>query len=210
MTVFASAVTIRWAARPELGARARMIALLAACAVLDAVAAGMLLLGTPFLPPIEALAIVVSHGASVWLTAHAARSLPGRRWLGVAAMITVPFIGAAIAAAAHLAGGRGTLVMRRRRSRPRQVLTIASIRSVGSALSPCDALVRGNEEQRRGALSRLSRRADADAIALLRRSAVGRDPDLALSAALVLDEIRERLERVVDHPSSAELRHVSD
>jgi HEAT repeat protein len=128
----------------------------------------------------------------------------------MAAIITVPFIGAAVAAAAHLARGRGTLAMRRRRPRPRQALTIASIRSVGSALSPCDALVHGDEEQRRGALSRLSRRADADAIALLRRTAVGRDPDLALSAALVLDEIRERLERVVDHPFSAELRHVSD
>jgi HEAT repeat protein len=65
----------------------------------------------------------------------------------------------------------------------------------------------GDEEQRRAALWALSRRGDPEAIALLRRAAAGRDPDLALSAALVLDEVGERAERHLDRLDLAEVRH---
>ena len=58
-----------------------------------------------------------------------------------------------------------------------------------------DALERGDDEQRRAALWALSRAGGPEAIALLRRTAAGRDPDLALSAALALDEIAERSEQ---------------
>ena len=77
---------------------------------------------------------------------------------------------------------------------------------LGGGLSPYDALDGGDEEQRRAALLALSRRGDPEAIALLRRAAAGRDPDLALSAALVLDEIGERAERRVERLDSAEVR----
>jgi len=84
---------------------------------------------------------------------------------------------------------------------------MAAMQRLGTALSPCDALDRGDEEQRRAALSALSRREDPEAIALLRRTAAGRDPDLALPAALVLDEIGERAERHVNRLDPAEVRH---
>ena len=76
---------------------------------------------------------------------------------------------------------------------------------LGGALSPCDALDCGDEEQRRAALAALSRRGDSEAIALLRRAAGGRDPDLALSAALALDEIGERAERQMGRLDLAEV-----
>ena len=83
---------------------------------------------------------------------------------------------------------------------------MAAMERLRDSLSPYDALDSGDDEQRRAALSTLSRRGDRGAIALLRRAASGRDPDLALSAALVLDEIGERTERELDRVDSAEVR----
>jgi len=84
---------------------------------------------------------------------------------------------------------------------------MAAMKRLGGALSTCDALDGGDEEQRRAALSALSRRGDPEAIALLRRAAAGRDPDLAMSAALVLDEIGERAEGEADRLEPAEVRY---
>ena len=70
-----------------------------------------------------------------------------------------------------------------------------AIQRLGDALSPRDALDCGDEEQRRAALSALSRREDLEAITLLRRATAGSDPALAVSAALILDEVGERAER---------------
>jgi len=75
---------------------------------------------------------------------------------------------------------------------------MAALKHLGGALSTYDALESGDDERRRAALSALSRRGDPEAIALLRRAAAGRDSDLALCAALVLDEIAERTERRID------------
>jgi HEAT repeat protein len=85
----------------------------------------------------------------------------------------------------------------------------AVLERLGSALSPCDALGPGDEEQRRSALSELSRRSDPEAIAVLRWATAGRDPDLALSAALVLDVIRERAERRAQWMDLAEARRAA-
>ena len=121
--------------------------------------------------------------------------------------MAVPFVGVAVAGAVSFTSGRGTLASgRRRRARPGKVLTITTVQRLGSALSPWDALGCGDEEQRRGTLKWLSRRGDPEAIVLLRRAAAGDDPDLALSAALVLDEIGERTERELDRLGPAEAR----
>jgi len=186
----------------------RGVALLVACAALDAVAAGILLIGTPLARPLELLAALVSHGAAVLLLSGLARERPSRRWLGVAAALAVPFAGAAVATAMFATRGRGSIVMeRRRKARRRTPLTATAIERLGGALALCDALDGDDEEQRRDALWALSRRRDPEAIALLRRAAAGRDPDLALSAALVMDEIGERAEREADPLDRAEVRH---
>jgi HEAT repeat protein len=89
-------------------------------------------------------------------------------------------------------------VRRRKPARRGVALTRAAIQQLVDALSPSDALDCGEEEQRRAALSALSRREDPEAIALLRRAAAGHDQDLALSAALILDDVGERAERRTD------------
>jgi hypothetical protein len=188
----------------------RVAAFLAACAAVDAVAAGILLLGTPLPALLEGLAAAVSHGIAVLFMWDLARERPSRRWLCLAAVLAVPFVGAAVATTILVTKGRGSFAIEgRTRARRRPALTTDAIQRLGTQLSPCDALDGGDEEQRRAALWTLSRRRDPEAIALLRRAASSRDPDLALSAALVMDEFCERAEREVDAPGPAEVRHVA-
>jgi len=206
--MIAAAPRIRVIGPSDRGDRTRGVGLLAACAALDAVAAGILLLDTPLPPPLKGVAAAVSHGAAVLLLSCSAREQPSRRWLSAAAVLAVPCVGTAVAIAILLTSGRGSTSMgQRRKARWRRSLPMAALQRLGTALSPCDALDRGDEEQRRAALSALSRREDPEAIALLRRTAAGRDPDLALPAALVLDEIGERAERHVNRLDPAEVRH---
>ena len=206
--IAAARTLIRVVASPDRADRSRVAALLVACAAVDAIAAGILLLGTPLPRPLEGFAVAVSHGAAVALLYGSARARPSRQWLSVAALLTVPFVGAAVAATILSVRGRGSAAMRRRR-RPRRppAPTPAAIRRLGGALSPCDALECGDAEERRSALAALSRREDPEAIALLRRAAASDDPDLALSAAMALDEIGERAEHEVDCLAPAEIRH---
>jgi len=206
--VSAAARMIRVTAPSDRVHRWRGGALLVACAALDAVAAGILVLGTPLAPPLEVLAAMVSHATAVLLVCGLAQERPSRRWLGVAAVLAVPFVGAAVAAATLVTRGRGSFAMECRRKAPRQSrLTMAAIQRLGGALPLCDALDGDDEEQRRDALWALSRRRDPEAIALLRRAAAGRDPDLALSAALVMEEIGERAERQADPLDRPEVRN---
>ena len=179
--------------------RSRAFALVAACVVVDAVASGILLLDTPLPPSLERLAAVVSHGTAVLLLLGLARPRSSRRWLIVAPVLAIPCLGAALATAALVTRGRGTAAKeQRRRTRRRTALTMDAIRRLGEAPSNCDALERGDEEQRRAALSTLAGREDRETLVLLRRAAAGDDPDLALSAALVLDGISERAELQMD------------
>jgi len=182
-------------------------ALVVTRAALDTIAAGILLLHTPLSPSLEIVAAAVAHGMAVLLMTGLVQTRPSRRWLGGAAVLAVPCVGAAVAAAIFLTRGRGSAVTgRRRKARRRPALTVAAIQRLGGALSICDALHSGDQEQRRVALSALSRRSDPEAIASLRRAAAGVDPDLALSAALVLDEIAERAERELDLLDPVEVR----
>lgn len=188
--------------------RRRDVALLAACAALDAVAAGILLLGTRLALHLDMRAAMISHAAAVLLMCGLAHERPSRRWLCVAAVLAVPFVGAAVAAATLVTRGRGSIVMESRRQphRPSR-LTMTEIQRLADALPLCDALDGDDEEQRREALWALSRRRDPEAIALLRRAAASRDPDLALSAALVMDEIGESAEHPADPLDRAEVCH---
>jgi len=186
------------------------LAACAACAAIDAVAAAMLLVDTSLPTTQEVAAAMVAHAAAVLLLLGPVRMPPSRRWLCAAAVLAVPCAGAAVAAASLVTRGRAPAAIgRRRRGRRRPTPSAVAIRRVAYALAPCDALDGGDEEQRHAALATLSRRRDPEAITLLRRAAASRDPDLALSAALVLDEIGERAERRAGRPDAEELRRGS-
>ena len=195
-------------AGPEREARSRGAFVLVACAAVDALAAGILLVGTSLPHPLELLSAAALHATAILLIVGHSHERPSLRWLSAAALLVVPFAGVAIAGAILGTTGRGTVsIGRHRRTRRRPTLTRAELLRMGGALSPCEALECDDEDQRRDALAALSRRGDAEAIVLLRRAAASRDPDLALSAALALDEIGERAERELRRSRTAEVRH---
>ena len=181
---------------PARRRRGREALLVAASAVVDGVAMGAMLTDTAGPHVSVVLAATALHAAATLLLAGVTDASASRRHLGLAAQLVVPFAGAAVAAAANFTRGRGSVATRRRRSRrPLRPPTASVILRLGHAPPLGDELGCVDGERRRAALIGLSRRSDAEAIALLRWAASGRDPDLALASALALDEIGERAER---------------
>ena len=190
--------------------RTLAVLLLAACAAVDAAAVGTLLLDTPLPPSLEVFAAAVLHGTAVLFLSGLALGRPSHWWLCASAVLAVPGAGAAVAAVVLVTRGRNSAALeRRRKARRRPELSKVAMQRLADSLSPCDALECGDETARRAALTSLSRREDPEAIAVLLRAAGGRDPELALSAALVLDEIGERAERRMRRLELAEVRHAA-
>jgi hypothetical protein len=194
---------------PDREDRSREAAFLIASVAVDAVAAEILLVGTPLPRPLEALAASLSHGMAVSLLFGLSCAQPSRRWLSAGALLAVPLFGAAAAVAMFATRGRGSAGTRRRRRPRRSALTAAALKRLADSLSPCDALDCGDDDERCEALSALSRRDDPETIALLRRVAGSRDSDLALSAALALDEIGERAEHQRERLDPGEVHRVA-
>lgn len=195
---------------PDRGSGPGRAALVVACALVDALATGILLFAGAH-GQLEWISALGLHLLAVLLLAVFFTTQSSRRWLSVMAALAVPGAGFGVAAVVLATKGRGTAVMERREgARRRPPLTPEAARRLASGLSPGDALHCSDDERRRAALLALSRRADPEAMTLLRRAAAGRDPDLALSAALALDEIRERVERRGARRSGAiEIRHAT-
>ena len=168
---------------------------IALCLALEAASLALLLSGASLLGAPRGVAAAVLHLTAALLVAAGPTPQSSRRWLCAAVVLAVPCVGAAVATAVLCTKGRGPdsagrgFGIHRRRA-----LTVADARRLGETLSPPDALDLGDEEQRRAALLALARRTDPEGVTLLRWAASGRDPDLALLAALALDEIRERAE----------------
>ena len=190
--------------------RAGGTGVLAACAAIDALSAGMLLLGTPLASSRGLELAAALHLVAVLMMMSALADVrPSRRWLSITALLAIPLVGVAVAGALLATRGSGSAALARvRRGRRRPASTGAELRHLAGALSPCEALASEDEDQRREALASLGRRGDPEAIVLLRRATAGQDPDLALSAALALDEIGERAERAEPNPDRSELVEV--
>jgi len=169
---------------------------LAGAAVLDALAAAMLMGVAPFPPMLHAAVAASLHGAAVLLLASRRVAEPSRRWLCLAAVLAIPGAGVGIAIVLLGTRARGpTGKGRRRRAAPRRAFGVSAALGLRDTLSPCEALFCGDAERRGAAVAVLMRRDDPETVVLLRRAAAHPDPDLALIAALALDEISERAER---------------
>jgi len=195
---------------PPRAPRLRRIAPAALAAVLEAAAAGALMAARPW--AVDAVAAAAAlHLAAALAVAGFRPARDGRRLLGAGAVLAMPGVGPGIAAAVlatrggvagatgndfEPAGARGPAARVGRRA--------------GETLPDCDALLDGDDEQRGDALARMAGRADDEGLAVLRWAAAGRDPDLALLAALALDEISERDERAAAQRAlPREVRHVA-
>jgi hypothetical protein len=155
-----------------------------------------------------ALAILLGRpGASAPLVAavlHVVALLPfavrspltaSERGLGAAFVFGLPVVGAPLAALAVMTVGQGELL-----AAPADEPVLGGqpraeeLRRLGEALPCCEALLAGQAEERRAIIATLTRRADGDAVALLRWALGAPDPELAVEAALALEEIAASFE----------------
>ena len=82
---------------------------------------------------------------------------------------------------------------------------VDELRRLGEALPCCEALISGSQEERRAIIATLTRRADADAVALLRWALGAPDPELAVEAALAIEEMTAAFEARLAESAAAEV-----
>ncbi|HVZ89999.1 MAG TPA: hypothetical protein VHG72_23765, partial [Polyangia bacterium] len=102
-----------------------------------------------------------------------------------------PVAGAGLAALALGTAGRGEVLEAdpAAAAAAGEPLRAEELRRLGEALPCCEALLAGGVDERRAIIATLTRRADVDAVALLRWALGAADPDLAVEAALAIEEM---------------------
>jgi hypothetical protein len=129
-------------------------------------------------------------------TRWAVRPLTGsERALGAAFVLAFPVVGAPLAALSLGTVGESTLdppppVAPGLAELPR----VEELRRLGEALPCCEALLAASAEERRAIIATLTRRADADAVALLRWALGSADAELAVDAAVAMEEMAASFE----------------
>jgi hypothetical protein len=130
-----------------------------------------------------------SHAAAMLMVAFPKALSPSERELGIALVFALPVFGALLAVLA-LEHGTGDLVSDLAQGQAPAVDAPGSdFGRLAIALPSCEALMAGTVEERRAIIATLVRRSDADAVALLRWALGASDPDLAVDAALALEEL---------------------
>lgn len=137
---------------------------------------------------------------------------PSRRLLAAAMIFSLPLVGVAMAVLVVSLRGRGGGELLARREPVQRSESGAELARRLTAGGPaCQLLLATDAETRHAAVSTLQREADARAITLLRWSLAQRDPDLALEAALALEELSARYaERSAQACAEAERRPSRD
>jgi hypothetical protein len=142
-----------------------------------------------------ALAAGALHLASLAPIALAALA-PSERALGLAFAFAIPVLGAPLAALSLRTVGRCELGEVDPEAPPADVETPSSeeLRRLGEALPTCEALLAGGADERRAIIATLTVRADAGSVALLRWALGAANPELAVEAALAIEEMTASFE----------------
>ena len=161
------------------------------------------------LADLVAVAVLLAYpgdrvGALAALLAHAAAAVPlaasnalsrSERALAATLVLTLPLVGLAVSALALGTVGRAEIIQQPPgEALPPEPPDPEDVRRMAEALPCCEALLHGALEERRAVLATLTRRADADAVALLRWALGAPDADLAVEAALALEDISATFE----------------
>jgi hypothetical protein len=144
------------------------------------------------------MALTLHLGATASLLL--ARGLPAsRRSLLIAFGLTLPIVGPAAAVLSLARGGRSELELPMPEDADDEPLPDPMlIREVGELLPAPEALLVAGVEERRAMLFALGRRADAEAIALLRWALTASSAELGLEAALALEDMSIAFEKRLD------------
>jgi hypothetical protein len=160
---------------------------------LDALAFAVLMLGAGATS--SRLAAIALHLLAFGVAGLPTGVSPSQRLLMAALTLALPVLGAPVALLALATRGRGEIgqVPAREAPVPRS-LTVADVRRLTDGLSASESLMSGSLDERSATVGMLTRHPDAAAIALLRRAVAAGDADLAVEAALALEDLAERLE----------------
>jgi hypothetical protein len=139
------------------------------------------------------------HALSALPLAAAATSISSERTLAGALGLAVPVFGLPLAALALATTARNELARAAGHGEARAgavapPLDPEEVRRMAEAVPCCEAMLEGPAEERRAIIATLTRRADADAVALLRWALGAADADLAVEAALALEEVSATFE----------------
>jgi len=160
---------------------------------LDVLAVGTLVLGgvAPWSCLVAAALHLLACGAAGFPTRHG-RS---ERALMAALTFTLPVLGAPIAMIALGTRRRGEVGQVPAREAPEAPsLTVADVRRLKEGLSAGESLMSGSPDERSATVGMLTRYPDAEAIALLHRALAVGGADVAVEAALALEELSAQLE----------------
>jgi hypothetical protein len=166
----------------------RALTVIAAAGAIDVAALGVLCV-----QPEAWLLVGLVHVAAAGAVLRLRGVEPTRRLLAAAMMFCLPPVGPAMAMLAVRLRGRGgddLLAGHKLVARSASGAELAARLTAGGPA--CEALLAVDAETRHVAVSALQREADARAITLLRWSLAQPDPDLALEAALALEELSAR------------------
>ncbi len=121
---------------------------------------------------------------------------PSEEVLGAAFTFAIPVFGAPLAALSLGTVGQGELteVDPEAEQPGGEAPRAEELRRLGEALPTCEALLAGGVDERRAIISTLTLRADAGSVALLRWALGAAHPDLAVEAALAIEEMTASFE----------------
>ena len=146
----------------------------------------------------SALAIVVASHVLAVVAAGFPAGAPGSQRAFMAAFtFALPLVGTGVAVLAIKTRGRGTIVQNvdvDAGTGELQLPTMADIHRLTHALPACEALLTGTPDERSATVAMLARYPDAAAIALLRRAVARGESDVAVEAALTLEDLGARLD----------------
>ena len=138
--------------------------------------------------------------AALHLLAVSAAGFPSQasrsqRALMAALTLTLPILGAPVAMAVLATRRRGEVGELAGREAPEtRSLTVADVRRLTDELSASESLMSGSPDERSATVAMLTRHPDAASISLLRRAVAAGDADLAVDAALALEDLGAQLD----------------
>ena len=141
--------------------------------------------------------VAASHVLAILVAGFPAGAPGSQRAFMAAFTLALPLIGTGIAVLTIKTRGRGTIVQNADQkvadSDPK-LPTMADIHRLTHALPACEALLTGTPDERSATVAMLARYPDAAAIALLRRAVARGESDVAVEAALTLEDLGARLD----------------
>jgi hypothetical protein len=141
------------------------------------------------------IAVGMLHLLAVAAAGLASLTSRSQRALAASLTLTLPVLGAVVAMVTLGTTRRGEVGEVPAREPPDPwTVTVTSVRRITDGLSVWESLMSGSPAERSATVAMLARRADPASIALLRRAVTVGSADVAVDAAMALEDLRDELE----------------